>query len=395
MLPTHNPISLYTWPGPAHFGFGAAALVGPEARALGARHAFVVADPGVVSAGLVEPILASLKSAGIATAVYDRVKGNPDIDSVEAAAQAFRESGADLVIGVGGGSALDTAKVVRLLAPGGRVAEYDLLLGDRVRAAPPDHEMPPLIAIPTTAGTGSEVTAWAVITDVARQFKISLGGAFLIPQVALIDPELTMGLPPYFTAGTGMDALTHLIESYVSTTDHPVIDAMIPYGMELVGRSLRPAVAQGKSNRDARRDMLLASFIGGLTLNNKWGGACHSLAHQLSSFAGVHHGVANALMLPAQMEHGLAGALEKYAHVGEALGAPQDGSLRDRAGRAVQAVRELNADIGLPAHLRDVGVTEEMIPAMAKNAYLDNAWETNPRAIEGEADLEAIFRQTY
>ena len=194
-----------------------------------------------------------------------------------------------------------------------------------------------------------------------------------------------------------MDALTHLIESYVSTTDHPIIDAMIPYGIELIGRSLRPATAQGKSNAAARREMLLASLIGGLTLNNKWGGACHSLAHQLSTFAGVHHGAANALMLPAQMTHGLTGALEKYARVGEALGAPPNAvePLRRRAERAVEAVVELRRDVGLPDRLRDVGVTEAMIPAMARNAYLDDAWVTNPVAIRGAADMEMLYRQAF
>ena len=183
-----SEVSLYTWSGPTHFGFGAASLAGCEARARKARHAFVVTDPGVHSAGLLEPIAASLREAGVPVTVYDRVDGNPDIACVEAAAQAYRDSEADIVLGVGGGSALDTAKVVRLLAAGGRVAEYDLLLGDKVRAAPQPQAMPPLIAVPTTAGTGSEVTGWAVVTDPARQFKMTIGGPFLIPTVALVDP---------------------------------------------------------------------------------------------------------------------------------------------------------------------------------------------------------------
>lgn len=389
-----DSISTYIWPGRVHFGPGAAGLAGREAKALEGRSVFVVADPGVVAAGLLEPITSSLQSAGLAWEVYDQVKPNPDGDSVEVASEAYRGSGADLILGVGGGSGLDAAKAVRLLAgagPGVRIAEYDLLLGDRVRPVP--RQMPPMIAIPTTAGTGSEVTAWAVVTDPARKLKTSVGGAFLIPNVALVDPELMRTLPPHLTAGTGMDALSHCIESYVSTADNPAVDTMALHGIELIGRSLRIAVAQG-ANRAARRDMALAALIGGIALNCKWGGACHSLAHQLSTFAGVNHGVANSLMLPHQMEFSLIGALERYTEIGRALGMPTHGSLRQRAQGAVEAVRELAMDVGLPTRLRDVGITEDMIPAMAKNAYIDDSWATNPRAVS-EAVMEELYRKTF
>src|SRR5688572_13429894 len=297
------PISVYTWPGQVHFGFGAADLAGPEAAARGARHVFVVGDPGVVAAGLLQPVESSLKAAGLSYILYHEVQPNPEAASVEAATAAFRESGADLIIGIGGGSGLDTAKAVRLLADGqARVAEYDLFLGLQVRPAP--RQMPPLIAIPTTAGTGSEVTAWAVITDLARKLKFSVGGPFLMPTVALIDPGLMLSLPAWLTAATGMDALSHCIESYVSTMEAPAIEPMTLHGIELIGQSLRVAVAQG-SNQAARQDMALAAMIGGMALNCKWAGACHSLAHQLSSFADVHHGMANAIMLPHQMAYSL------------------------------------------------------------------------------------------
>ncbi len=387
-----NPISTYIWPGQVHFGFGAAELVGQEAKTREAQQVFVVGDPGVIAAGLLEPVIASLKAAGLAYVVYDRVKPNPDGESVEAAAQAYRESGADLIIGVGGGRGLDTAKAVRLLADGAaRVAEYDLFLGSNVRPAP--RQMPPLITIPTTAGTGSEVTGWAVITDLARKLKTSVGGVFLIPTVALIDPALMLTLPAHLTAATGMDALSHCIESYVSTMERPAIDSMILYGIELIGRSLRVAFAQG-ANQAARRDMALAAMIGGMGLNCKWGGACHSLAHQLSTFADVHHGVANAIMLPHQMRYSMVGALEKYARIGEALGMPPTGSLSQRAERAAEAVHQLNLDLGLPTRLRDTDVTEAMIPAMAQNAYIDDSWATNPRAVS-EVVMEQLYRQAF
>jgi alcohol dehydrogenase class IV len=392
MSDANSMIATYIWPGQVHFGFGAVELVGREARACQARHVFVVGDPGVIAAGLLEPVIASLKVAGLAYLVYDRVKPNPDGESVEAAAQAFRESGADLIIGIGGGSGLDTAKAVRLLAGGAaRIAEYDLFLGPNVR--PPPHTLPPLIAIPTTAGTGSEVTGWAVVTDPARKLKTSVGGAFLIPSVALIDPALTLGLPARLTAATGMDALSHCIEAYVSTMEGPAIDLMILYGIELIGRSLRAAFTQG-TQATARREMALAAMIGGIALNCKWGGACHSLAHQLSTFADVHHGVANAIMLPHQMRYSMVGAPEKYARIGEVLGMPQSGSLAQRAERAAEAVHQLNLDLGLPTRLQDVNVTEAIIPAMAKNAYIDDSWATNPREVS-EAVMDQLYRKAF
>jgi alcohol dehydrogenase class IV len=393
-----SPISTYTWPGETHFGFGAARLVGQEAKAREASRAFIITDPGITAAGLLEPIETSLKATGLPYLVYDRVIPNPDTESVDATGQAFRESGADLIIGIGGGSGLDMAKAVRLLAggpPEAHISEYAVLLGDQARPLPQPYPMPPMIAIPTTAGTGSEVTPWAVITDKANKYKFGVGGPVTLPTVALIDPDLTLTLPPSLTAATGLDALSHLIEAYVSIRDNPALDPMILYGIELVGRSLRIAVAQG-TNQAARHDMALAAMMGGIAISSKWLGACHSLAHQLSSLADVHHGLAIALMLPHQMAYSLVGATARYARIGDALDQlpPGQGSVRQRAQRTVEAVRELVSDIGLPARLREVGVTEDMIPSMAKFAYLDLNWTTNPRAVS-EAAFEQLYRQAF
>jgi alcohol dehydrogenase class IV len=391
-------ISTYLWPGQTHFGFDAAGLAGQEAKALPAKSVFILADPGIILVGLLEPVCESLKAVGIAYTIYDKVIPNPDTESVDAAGAAFRESGADLIIGVGGGSGLDTAKGVRLLAggpPEASIIEYALFLGDKSRPAPRPHEMPPMIAIPTTAGTGSEVTPWAIITDHTRNFKTGYGGPYLIPTVALVDPELTLTLPPLLTAATGLDALSHCIEAYVSTKDNPALDPMILYGIELIGRSLRVAVAQGE-NYNARREVALASLIGGIGISSKWLGACHSLAHPLSVLADVQHGAANALMLPPQMAYSLVGAMERYARIGEALDPshPAQGSLRQRAERAVEAVQELVVDVGLPTRLRQVGVTEAMIPELAKSAYGDPNWVSNPRPVN-EAVMEQLYRQAF
>lgn len=376
----------YIWPGQVHLGFGAASLVGREAKAEGARNAFVLADPGVVAAGLLAPVTRALSEAGLAYLLYEHVVPNPDAPSVDAAVAAFRESEADLIVGVGGGSALDTAKAVRLAAAGppeGRVAEYALRLGPEARAHP--RHLPPYFAIPTTAGTGAEVTPWAVITDPEQKFKFGVGGPRSVPTMALIDPELMQTLPPFLTAATGMDALTHLVEAYVSTNDKPALDPLILYGVELIARSLTAAWAKG-SNANARRDMAEAAYLGGVAISSKWLGACHSLAHQLSGFADVQHGLANAIMLPHQMAYSLPGAVERYARIGEALGVAAYGGLRAQAEGAVEAVRRLNIDMGLPTRLRDVGVREDMIPEMARYAYtVDLNWWTNPRSVSEQA----------
>jgi alcohol dehydrogenase class IV len=387
--------SYYIWPGQVHFGFGAARRAGQEAQAEGATNVFVVADPGVVAAGLLDPITEALEASGLAHVIYTDVAPNPDTSSVDAVVAAYRESDADLIIGVGGGSGLDTAKAVRLVAGGpaeGRVAEYAYRMGDKARPHP--RRLPSYIAIPTTAGTGAEVTPWAVITDVTDKFKFGVGGPRSVPTIALIDPELMLTLPPFLTAATGMDALTHCIEAYVSTNDNPALDPMILYAIELAGRSLPVAVAQG-ANRAARYDMAQAAYIGGVAISSKWLGACHSLAHQLSGFANVQHGLANAIMLPHQMAYSLTGAIERYARIGQALGVPTDGSTRQRAERAVEAVQQLMHDVGLPTRLRDVGVTEEMIAPMAKLAYtVDLNWWTNPRAVNAQV-MEQLYRAAF
>ena len=387
--------SHYIWPGQVHVGFGAARQAGEAARAEGARRVFLLADGNVVAAGLAEPLTQSLSAADLSFVLYDKVMPNPDSASVDAAVAAFRASEADLIIGLGGGSALDTAKATRLAAggpPEGRIAEYALRLGEQARPHP--RQLPPFFAVPTTAGTGAEVTPWAVITDPAEKFKFGVGGPRSVPDMALIDPELMLTMPAFLTAATGMDALSHCVEAFVSTNDNPILDPMILHGIALIGQHLPVAVARG-ANREARHAMAQAALIGGVAISSKWLGACHSLAHQLSGFANVQHGLANAIMLPHQMAYSLPGAMERYAQIGAALGAPQDGGLRRRAEATVEAVAQLSRDVGLPARLRDVGVDEALIPEMAKYAYsVDLNWWTNPRSVS-EVVMEQLYRAAY
>ncbi len=368
---------------------------GAEVKADGAKHALVIADPGVIAAGLITPVVESLNAAGVAHSVHDKVIPNPDSPSVDAAVDAYHAANADLIVGIGGGSALDTAKAVRMVVAGprdGKVAEYAYRMGDKARPHP--KHLPTFIALPTTAGTGAEVTPWAVVTDPADKFKYGVGGPRSVPTMAIIDPELMMGLPAVLTAGTGMDALTHLIEAYTSTNDNPVLDAMILHGIELVARHLPEAVAKG-SNRVAREAMAHAAMMGGIAISSKWLGACHSLAHQLSGFANVPHGLANAIMLPHVMRYNLPGTIEKYARVNAALGGSTSGTARQQAESAVACVEQLNRDVNLPARLRDVGVNDENILPMAKFAYtVDLNWWTNPRSVN-EAVMEQLYRAAF
>ena len=393
-----TPIANYLMPGNVRFGFGAVRLAGQEATRLGAAHAFIITDPGVVAAGLTEAVVAALSAAGIAHTLYAHCPPNPDIDSVDAATAAFRAAGADLLVGLGGGSPLDGAKATRAAAggpPEASIAEYALALRSKARPVPLVRDMPPMIAIPTTAGTGAEVTPWAILTDVSNMQKKSIGGANLIPSVALIDPELTVGLPPRLTAATGMDALSHCIEAYVSTNTAPsAIDPMILHGIRLIARHLPAAVAH-PGDHEAREAVMLGAMIGGIAISSRWLGAAHALAHQLSTFANVHHGLACSLMLPHQMAFSLPAAVERYGRIAAALD-PSLVAITDHqaAEYAVEGVCRLVEAVGLPTRLRDVGVTEAMIPELTKHARVDLNWATNPRPVS-EEDLAEMYRAAF
>jgi alcohol dehydrogenase class IV len=276
----------------------------------------------------------------------------------------------------------------------GRVAEHSPFLREEKRPVPLTKDMPPIIAVPTTAGTGSEATPWALMTDKTAKHKFGVGSGYAtVPTISLVNPELTFSLPPLFTATTGMDALSYCIEAYVSTNDNPLLVPIILYGIELIGGSLRTAVAGG-SDRAARRNVMPGSLIGGLGVTSKWLGACHACSDPLSAVADVQHSVANARMLPHQMAFSLGGAVERFARIALALNCrpPLTGTIRDKAGRAVALVRELVVDTGLPTCLQDVGVTREMIPQLCTGAWADENWVTNPRSTSQE-DLEQLYRQ--
>jgi len=362
------------------FDFGALTRAAEIAKSAGIMHPLLVTDPGLAKG----PVMARVREvlAPLAPAVFDATPQNPDEEAVEKAVAIFRQHGCDGVVALGGGSSIDLAKAVALLAThDGPLERYAVILGGlaKITAA-----IAPVIAIPTTAGTGSEVGRAALIT-LRDGRKLGFISPFMIPKVALCDPELTLGLPAGLTAATGMDALTHCIETFLSPRVNPPADAIALDGAIRAANWIRPAFSE-PGNRDARWNMMMASLQGGLTFQ-KGLGAVHSMSHPLGGLRQplLHHGTLNAVILPAVLRHNRSHAAQKM----EAL----ERALVTRPGEDLATfIERLNADLGLPASLRAMGVTDEMIPAMVDGALKDHSTATNPRPLARE-DFELLFRQ--
>ena len=359
---------------------------GDEAKRLESTSAFVVTDPGVRDAGLVDEVTRSFEKAGIAVTVVDGVSTNPTEAEVMAAAKSFSDAGADLVVGLGGGAPLDVAKLVRLAATHPPPLEqYDDAIGGDAKVTEP---MPPMIAIPTTAGTGSEVGRSGVLTIQKTNRKTVLFSPRLIPDVAILDPALTFSLPPHLTAATGFDALTHNVEAYCAKGDHPMADAIALAGIELITKHIVTAVEDGK-DVEARGAMLKASMMGAVAFQ-KGLGACHALAHPLGAELGMHHGLANALCLPAVLDFNRTAATMRIARVARILGV-KGNDVETLAFECSGAVRALRAQLGIPGGLAAAGVAEDAIAALAPLAQADYVHQPNPRACTKE-DMLALYR---
>lgn len=373
----------FTWPTRVLCGRGALEAVGPQAAALGSR-AVIVTDAGVVQAGLVEPVASALQNAGVPAVVYDDVASDPSLQAVQGAAALLVDHGADVIVAVGGGSPIDTAKAAAVIAAGGgQVQDYEGF--DRVREA-----TMPVIAAPTTIGTGSEVTRGAVISDKASHRKLVIVDDHLYPRVALLDPVCVAGLPSPVAAATGMDALAHAIEGYTTSGATPLSDALCFAAIRIIGRQLRPAVA-GDAN--ARYEMLHASCLAGAGFHNVGLGLAHALSSVVGGHYPVHHGVATGLFLPHVMRFNLIANLDKFGDIAEGLGEARGGrSLRAHAAQAPEAVAQLMCDIGVPSTLEEIEVPESAFADIAVEAldHLDRPG--NPRR-NGQADLEEICRQ--
>ena len=378
--------SIWSFPTRVIFGQGAAQELGSEAKRLGAKHALLVSDPGVAGAGILDGISESLQAAGLGVTRYTDVSGNPLEAEVLGATDAYRDSGADLIVGVGGGSALDVAKLVRVLATHPPpLAQYDDAKGGDALIT---EDVPPMIALPTTAGTGSEVGRSGVVTIEATHKKTVIFAPKLMPNVAILDPMLTVSLPPRATAATGFDALTHCIEAYCAKGHHPMADAIALEGVRLVVAHLETAVHDGKDLK-ARGAMLEAAMMGA-TAFQKGLGACHSLAHPLSAETGMHHGLANALCLPAVLDFNRQAVPERIAAIARILGARGD-DVETLAFECSGAVKALRRKLGLPDGLAAEGISEDDLPRLAELAILDACHAMNPRECVAE-DMLALFR---
>jgi alcohol dehydrogenase class IV len=374
--------------GRINFQPGSIKKLGEEVKTLRGRKALLVTDKGVRNSGILAKAIESLEKEGLPFVVFDEVEPNPSLETAQKGYALFKEKGCDTLVAVGGGSPIDTAKAIGIQATNPEpLLKYE---GANKVANP----LPPLIALPTTAGTGSEVTGAAVITDRARKYKVPMRSSFLIPKVALLDPEVLATLPPQVLASTGMDALTHACETYVSTLTNPLSQGLAYESIRLIGKYLRPLYAN-PDNREAQGYMMLASTMAGMAFFNGRLGAVHTLAHPLGGFFDIPHGLANAILLPHCMDFSRMAAPDLFARIAEALGKDIRGLTAEEASRkAAEAVREILVDTRIPTRLREVGAKKEAFEAMANDGIASGIHLSNPRRVTLE-DAIALYEAAF
>ena len=369
------------------FGAGCLAAAAEWIAAQAPRGVLIVTSPQPV-AGLAAPLVSALRAKGVTVAVWDEIAKEPHVDDLARGLAAARDAGADLIVGLGGGSAMDVAKLVAALLDGRQQISEVFGIGKLAgRSAP-------MVCIPTTSGTGSEVSPIAIVQDSADGMKKGVISPHLVPDAAFVDPQLTIGMPPAVTAATGIDALTHCIEAYANRQAHPVVDTWALEGIRRIGRSLGAAYANG-ADLEARSDVALGSLFGGLCLGPVNTAAVHALAYPLGSDFGVAHGVSNAVLLGEVLEFNLPAATQRYAEVARALGASAEGSTADIAARGIALIRGLNRAIGIPAHIAALGVPESSIDRMADSALtVQRLLQMNPRTVTLQ-DARDIYRRAF
>lgn len=374
----------FTFPNRIRFGLGARHELAAELDRLGVTQPLVVTDPGLARSGLLANVIGPLER----TTLFSGVQGNPTEDDVLAGLEVYRDSGCDAILAIGGGSPIDAAKAVRLLVTHpGRLADYDLNTGGAERIT---DDLPPMVAIPTTAGTGSEAGRGALIQLPETGRKTIVLSGFLLPSVALCDPELTLGLPPVLTAGTGMDAFTHCVESYLSTTEHPICDGIALEGLRYVARGLETAVREGE-DIDARRAVMMGALMGGISFH-KGLGVVHSLSHALGGEGRVHHGTLNAILLPHALRFNREAAEPRMASLAHSLGLGRGG---EASGHLITAAELLLARLPLPKKLGQLeGLKRDRIPHYARLAQLDHCHRTNPRPC-CLSDFETLLERAW
>jgi len=364
-------------------GPGALEILAAEVRRIGGSKPLIVTDKGVISAGLLDKVTEVLNREALPYAVFDAVVGNPPAALVGEGTAAYVSHGCDCMVAVGGGSSMDTAKAIGVeVVHDGRILDYEFGRTEITK------KIPPLVCVPTTSGTGSETTLWAVITDPDRKIKFNVGGTPLIAaSVALIDPLLTVSMPPRLTAWTGMDALSHAIECYTCAYSQPVTDAVALLCIEYVGKYLRRAFANGE-DLEARHKMCLAATLGGMAYGVDSAGAVHAMAQTFGGCYDVHHGYLTAVMLAPVMEFNWMGWPEKFARIAQALGENVYGLRVEEAAKlSYKAVYELARDLEIEP-IRSTGMTQEDIPELARLAFEDPQTVGNPRIV----DLDGYVR---
>ena len=391
MLRDLQPVSAFTIPATVVMGVGAADEVGRQAKRLGGRRALIVTDPGIAKLGYADRVVAHLKAANIDATIFADVTPDPTLQNVTDGLKQYRDAVCDFLVAIGGGSAIDCGKAiaVKLTNEG--------TLGDYMGVDKIPNPGAPLIAIPTTAGTGSECTKVTVITDAERNVKMMLSSPCLLAQVALIDPLLSLTTPPHLTAAVGVDALTHAIEAYISRRAQPMTDALALKAIRLISGSLRQAWADGQ-NLEARTEMMIGASIAGMAFSNSSVALVHGMSRPIGAYFHIHHGLSNAVLLLDVMEFSLVGRPERFADIARAMGEPVDGlSPMGQADRAIAAVERLVGDLQMP-RLGELGIDrdkfEGTLEQMATDALASGSPANNPRQAT-HADIVALYRKCF
>lgn len=368
----------------SYFGPGARRRLPDEMKRLGLHKALVVTDKDLIKFGVADKVLDVLRESEIPFEVFSEIKPNPTVSNVKDGVEAFASSGADMIVAIGGGSSIDTAKAVGIITNNPEFADVVSLEG----TADTKKKSVPIIALPTTAGTAAEVTINYVITDEVNQKKMVCVDPNDIPMVALVDAELMYTLPKSLTASTGMDALTHAIEGLITKGAWEMSDMFEIKAIEMISRYLETAVNEPE-NEEARNGMAVAQYIAGMAFSNVGLGVVHGMAHPLGAIFDIPHGVANALLLPVVMEYNAPAALEKYKEIAKAMGVCKpEMNLNEAADAAVKAVKDLAIRVGIPQHLTELGIQESDLERLAKAAFEDVCTPGNPREVSQEIIYE-------
>ena len=357
----------------SYHGAGAISAIADEIVGRGFAKAFVCSDPDLIKFGVTKKVTDVLDKASITYEIYSNIKPNPTIENVQTGVAAFKASGADCIVAIGGGSSMDTAKAIGIIIKNPEFADVRSLEG----VAPTKNKCVPIIAVPTTAGTAAEVTINYVITDAEKNRKMVCVDVHDIPVVAVVDPDMMSSMPKGLTAATGMDALTHAIEGYITKGAWEMSDMFHIKAIEIIAKHLRGAV---DNTPEGREGMALGQYVAGMGFSNVGLGIVHSMAHPLGALYDTPHGVANAIILPTVMEYNAPATGEKYRDIAKAMGVEgvDDMSLEDARKAAIDAVKQLSIDVGIPADLKEI-VKEEDIPFLAQSAFDDACRPGNPR----------------